>query len=456
LENEKNETMSSSVILRSATIVNEGKQQVADVYIKDGIIQKIGANLSAVENTQEYNLEGKYLLPGCIDDQVHFREPGLTHKANIGTESRAAVAGGITSFMEMPNTVPNALTQELLEDKYVIASNTSIANYSFFMGASNDNLDEVLKTDGKNVCGVKIFMGSSTGNMLVDREQTLEGLFAKVPPMLIATHCEDEATIKANIEKYKAIYGEDVPVELHPTIRSEEACYISSSLAVRLAKKFNTRLHILHISTAKELELFDNTLPLEQKMITAEACIHHMWFSDEEYKTKGNFIKWNPAVKTANDRDAIFQGVLDNKIDVIATDHAPHTLEEKSQSYFKAPSGGPLVQHALQAMLEKVKQGKISIERVVEKMAHAPAILFKIENRGFIREGYFADLVVVDAVPQTVSKDNLLYKCGWSPFEGTTFSHSIVKTFVNGNLVFDNGKIIEGTTGARMTFNYPG
>jgi dihydroorotase len=299
-------------------------------------------------------------------------------------------------------------------------------------------------------------MGSSTGNMLVDREQTLEGLFSKVPPMLIATHCEDEATIKANIEKYKAIYGEDVPVELHPTIRSEEACYISSSLAVRLAKKFNTRLHILHISTAKELELFDNTLPLEQKMITAEACIHHMWFSDEEYKTKGNFIKWNPAVKTANDRDAIFQGVLDNKIDVIATDHAPHTLEEKSQSYFKAPSGGPLVQHALQAMLEKVKQGKISIERVVEKMAHAPAILFKIENRGFIREGYFADLVVVDAIPQTVSKENLLYKCGWSPFEGTTFSHSIVKTFVNGNLVFDNGKIIEGTTGARMTFNYPG
>ncbi len=448
--------MSSSVILRSATIVNEGKQQVADVYIKDGIIQKIGANLSAVENTQEYNLEGKYLLPGCIDDQVHFREPGLTHKANIGTESRAAVAGGITSFMEMPNTVPNTLTQELLQDKYDIASKTSIANYSFFMGASNDNLDEVLKTDGKNVCGVKIFMGSSTGNMLVDREQTLEALFSKVPPMLIATHCEDEATIKANIEKYKAIYGEDVPVELHPTIRSAEACYISSSMAVRLAKKFNTRLHILHISTAKELELFDNSISLEQKLITAEACIHHMWFSDAEYKTKGNFIKWNPAVKTANDRDAIFQGVLDNKIDVIATDHAPHTLEEKSQSYFKAPSGGPLVQHALQAMLEKVQQGKISIERVVEKMAHAPAILFKIENRGFIREGYFADLVVVDAIPQTVTKENLLYKCGWSPFEGTTFSHSIVKTFVNGNLVFENGKIIEGTNGSRMTFNYQG
>ena len=448
--------MSSSVILRSATIVNEGKQQVADVYIKDGIIQKIGVDLSAVENTQEYNLEGKYLLPGCIDDQVHFREPGLTHKANIGTESRAAVAGGITSFMEMPNTVPNALTQELLEDKYVIGSNTSIANYSFFMGASNDNLDEVLKTDGKKVCGVKIFMGSSTGNMLVDREQTLEGLFANVPPMLIATHCEDELTIKANIEKYSAIYGEDVPIEMHPIIRNEEACYLSSSLAVRLAKKFNTRLHILHISTAKELDLFDNTIPLEQKMITAEACIHHMWFSDEDYKTKGNFIKWNPAVKTANDRDAIFQGVLDNKIDVIATDHAPHTLEEKNQSYFKAPSGGPLVQHALQAMLEKVKEGKISIERVVEKMAHAPAILFKIQNRGYIREGYFADLVVVDAVSQTVTKENLLYKCGWSPFEGTTFSHSILKTFVNGNLVYDNGKIIEGTKGARMTFNYEG
>ncbi len=448
--------MSSSIILRSATIVNEGKQEVADVYIKNGIIQKIGANLSAIENTQEYNLEGKFLLPGCIDDQVHFREPGLTHKANIGTESRAAVAGGITSFMEMPNTVPNALTQALLEDKYVIASNTSIANYSFFMGASNDNLDEVLKTDGKMVCGVKIFMGSSTGNMLVDREQTLEGLFANVPPMLIATHCEDELTIKANSEKYRAIYGEDVPIEMHPIIRNEEACYLSSSLAVRLAKKFNTRLHILHISTEKELALFDNTIPLEQKMITAEACIHHMWFSDEDYKTKGNFIKWNPAVKTASDRDAIFQGVLDNKIDVIATDHAPHTLEEKNQSYFKAPSGGPLVQHALQAMLEKVKEGKISIERVVEKMAHAPAILFKIQNRGFIREGYFADLVVVDAVPQTVIKENLLYKCGWSPFEGTTFSNSIMKTFVNGNLVYDNGKIIEGTTGARMTFNYEG
>jgi dihydroorotase len=456
LENEKNEIMSSSIILRSATIVNEGKQEVADVYIKDGIIQKIGVNLSTVENTKEYNLEGKYLLPGCIDDQVHFREPGLTHKANIGTESRAAVAGGITSFMEMPNTVPNALTQELLEDKYVIGSNTSIANYSFFMGASNDNLDEVLKTDGKKVCGVKIFMGSSTGNMLVDREQTLEGLFANVPPMLIATHCEDELTIKANIEKYKAIYGEDVPIEMHPVIRNEEACFLSSSLAVRLAKKFNTRLHILHISTAKELALFDNTIPLEQKMITAEACIHHMCFSDEDYKTKGNFIKWNPAVKTASDRDAIFQGVLDNKIDVIATDHAPHTLEEKNQSYFKAPSGGPLVQHALQAMLEKVKEGKISIERVVEKMAHAPAILFKIQNRGFIREGYFADLVVVDAISQTVTKENLLYKCGWSPFEGTTFSHSILKTFVNGNLVYDNGKIIEGTTGARMTFNYEG
>lgn len=445
--------MSTSIILRSATIVNEGKQIVSDIYIKDGIIQQIGEGLNVNENVTEINLEGKYVVPGCIDDQVHFREPGLTHKANIATESRAAVAGGITSFMEMPNTVPNTLTQALLEDKYTIAANSSIANYSFFMGASNDNLDEVLKTDIATICGVKIFMGSSTGNMLVDNEQALESFFEKVPPVLIATHCEDEATIRANIEKYKSIYGENVPIELHPTIRSAEACYISSSLAVRLAKKFNTRLHILHISTAKELELFDNTLALEDKMITAEACIHHMWFSDEDYKSKGNFIKWNPAVKTAADRDAVFQGVLDNKIDVIATDHAPHTLEEKNQSYFKAPSGGPLVQHALQAMLEMVEQGKISIERVVEKMAHAPAILFKIEKRGFIREGYFADLVVIDKKPHTVTKDNLLYKCGWSPFEGTTFTHSIAKTFVNGNLVFDNGKIIEGTLGKRLSFN---
>ncbi|MFN5149903.1 MAG: dihydroorotase [Flavobacteriia bacterium] len=446
--------MSKTYILRSATIVNEGKQLEADILIKNGIIQKIGGTITADPSAEVIDLQGKYLLPGCIDDQVHFREPGLTHKANIATESRAAVAGGITAFMEMPNTVPNALTQELLEQKFDIAAKTSIANYSFFMGASNDNLDEVLKTDIRNVCGVKIFMGSSTGNMLVDKEQALEAFFEKCPPVLIATHCEDEATIRANIEKYRNIYGEDVPIEMHPVIRNEEACYLSSSLAVRLAKKYDTRLHILHISTAKELELFDNSIPLEQKKITAEACIHHMWFSEEDYKTKGNFIKWNPAVKKASDREAIFQAVLDNKIDVIATDHAPHTLEEKQQSYFNAPSGGPLVQHALQAMLEKVEEGKITIERVVEKMAHAPAVLFRIEKRGYIREGYFADLVVVDKKPYTVEKSNLLYKCGWSPFEGTTFSYAIDKTFVNGSLVFSDGKIIEGTNGSRMTFDW--
>lgn len=446
--------MSNAIIFRSATVINEGKSFVTDVLVKDGLIQKIGTRLQVDHAAEEIDLTGKYLVPGCIDDQVHFREPGLTHKGNIATESRAAVAGGITSFMEMPNTVPNALTQELLQDKYDIAAKTAIANYSFFMGASNDNLDEVLKTSHQHVCGIKIFMGSSTGNMLVDREATLEGLFREVPPMLIATHCEDEGTIRANIEKYKAIYGEDVPIEMHPVIRNEEACYLSSSLAVRLAKKYNTRLHILHISTAKELELFDNTLPLEDKMITAEACIHHLWFSDEDYASKGNYIKWNPAVKKASDRDAIMQAVLDNKIDVIATDHAPHTIEEKEQTYFKAPSGGPLVQHALLAMLEKSKQGVISLERVVEKMAHAPAVLFRVDRRGYIREGYHADLVVVDPNrTHTVTKENLLYKCGWSPFEGTTFSHTIDSTYVNGRLVYSDGKIIESGNGSRLYFN---
>ena len=454
LENEKNEIMSVNYLLRSATIVNEGKQVVADLLIQDGRITKISPFISTDFNCTEINLEGKYLLPGCIDDQVHFREPGLVHKATIATESRAAAAGGITSFMEMPNTVPNALTQELLEDKYQIAAKSSIANYSFFMGASNDNIEEVLKTDGKSVCGVKIFMGSSTGNMLVDSEKTLEDLFARVPPMLIATHCEDEATIRANIEKYKAIYGENVPIEMHPIIRNEEACYLSSSLAVRLAKKFNTRLHVLHISTEKELSLFSNEIPLEQKMITAEACVHHLWFSEEDYAEKGNFIKWNPAVKKASDREAIFQAVLDNRIDVIATDHAPHTLEEKAQSYFKAPAGGPLVQHGLLAMLEKMEAGMISIEKIVEKMAHHPAILFNVIDRGFIREGYFADLVIIDKKQQKVEKSKLLYKCGWSPFEGVTFNYSVDKTFVNGNLVYDQGKIIEGVSGQRLKFNF--
>ena len=439
-------------LLKEATIINEGKSIVGDVLINDGKIEKVGSQLDA-SGVQEINLSGKYLVPGSIDDQVHFREPGLTHKANIATESRAAVAGGVTSFMEMPNTVPNALTQKLLQDKYDIAAKSSLANYSFFMGASNDNIEEVLKTDPKNVCGVKVFMGSSTGNMLVDAPETLNKIFSEVP-MLIATHCEDEATVRKNMEIYKEKYGENVPIKYHPDIRSEEACYLSSSLAVGLAKKHNARLHVLHISTAKELSLFENKTPLSEKRITAEACIHHLWFSKDDYEKKGTFIKWNPAVKNASDRDAIWEAVLDNRIDVIATDHAPHTIEEKKNTYFKAPSGGPLVQHALIALFEKAKDGVISKERVIEKTAHAPAILFGVENRGFIREGYQADLVVIDPnTPTEVRKDNLLYKCGWSPFEGTTFSHSIEKTFINGKLAFDGGKIIEHGVGDRLTFN---
>jgi dihydroorotase len=448
--------MSTTTILRNARIINEGTDVVADVLIKNGRIERIAPQISYDGRAEDIELNGNYLLPGCIDDQVHFREPGLTHKATIASEARAAVAGGITSFMEMPNTVPNALTQELLEDKYQIAARSSIANFSFFMGASNDNLEEVLKTDGTKVCGVKVFMGSSTGNMLVDNEDTLRGLFERVPPMLIATHCEDEATVRANLAAAKEKYGEDIPVEMHPIIRSEEACYRSSELAVRLAKKHDARLHVLHISTAKELALFDNTIPLTEKKITAEACIHHLWFSDADYTEKGNFIKWNPAVKTANDRDAIFQAVLDNRIDVIATDHAPHTIEEKSRNYLEAPSGGPLVQHALIAMLEKMEQGKISIQKIVEKMAHSPAELFRIKDRGYIREGYFADLVVVERNAYSVSKDNIIYQCGWSPFEGHTFPYRVSKTFVNGNLVYSNGSLIEHSLGERLLFDYPG
>lgn len=439
-------------LLKQPTVINEGKSQVVDVLIENERIIKIAPNISDV-SAEEINLEGKYLVPGSIDDQVHFREPGLTHKANIFTESRAAVAGGITSFMEMPNTVPNALTQELLQDKYDIAAKTSIANYSFFMGASNDNIEEVLKTNPKDVCGVKVFMGSSTGNMLVDAPDTLNKIFSEVP-MLIATHCEDEATVRKNMEVYREKYGEDVPIKYHPDIRSEEACYLSSSLAVDLAKKHGARLHVLHISTAKELELFENVTPLSEKRITAEACVHHLWFSKEDYDKKGTLIKWNPAVKNASDRDAIWQAVLDNKIDVIATDHAPHTIEEKDQTYFKAPSGGPLVQHALLALFEKSLEGVISKERVIEKTAHAPATLFGVVERGYIREGYFADLVVVDPNSKTtVEKSNLLYKCGWSPFEGVTFNHKIEKTFVNGELVFNEDKIIDQSIGKRLNFN---
>lgn len=442
----------STILIKNAQVVNEGEIKAQDLWIKEGRIEKIAATIDKTAD-QVIDAEGLHLLPGLIDDQVHFREPGLTHKANIYTESRAAVAGGTTSFMEMPNTVPNTLTQRLLQDKYDIAQDSSLANYSFFMGAANDNLEEVLKTNPRDVCGIKVFMGSSTGNMLVDNEKALEAIFSQAPT-LIATHCEDEATIQANLAAFKDKYGDQVSIEMHPLIRSAEACYLSSSKAVALAKKNNTRLHILHISTAKETALFENHIPLEQKRITAEACIHHLWFSDSDYKTKGNYIKWNPAVKTANDRDAILQAVLDGHIDVIATDHAPHTIEEKEQAYLQAPSGGPLVQHALQALLDLVKQGKLTLEQLVQKTAHNTATLFQIEQRGYIREGYWADLVLVDLnKPYTVDKSNILSKCGWSPFENHTFSASIEHTLVSGNLAFSQGKLIEVGSGHRLLFN---
>ncbi len=439
-------------LIRNANIVNEGKTFEGDVAIRDGKITAIGQNLPA-EGLLEIDASGKYLLPGCIDDQVHFREPGLTHKADIASESRAAVAGGITSFMEQPNTSPPATTIELLEWKYKRASEVSPANYSFFMGTTNNNLEEILKLDPRKVCGVKIFLGSSTGDMLVDREEQLDKIFANVK-MLIAVHAEDDVMIKQNLAAYKEKYGDNVPVETHPLIRSREACYASSSKAIARAKKFGTRLHIFHVSTAEELDLFDNSIPLRDKKITAEACVHHLWFSSEDYITKGNYIKWNPAVKEPRDREAIWEAVLDNRIDVIATDHAPHTIEEKEKPYLDAPSGGPLVQHALVAMLEKAREGKITIERVVEKMAHAPADLFRIEKRGYIRLGYYADLVLVDLdSPWTVTKDNVLSKCGWSPFEGTTFHAKVMKTFVNGNVAYDHGRISDFTPGMRMTFS---
>ena len=440
----------ASILIKAATIVNENRRFTGDVFIKDGFIERIDTAIHTNAD-QVINAEGLHLLPGCIDDQVHFREPGLTYKGDIYTESRAAVAGGITSFMEMPNTVPNTLTQDLLEDKYQLAAQKSAANYSFYMGASNDNLDEVLKTDINKVCGVKVFMGSSTGNMLVDNRDTLERLFAQ-SPMLIATHCEDEATIRQNLALYKAKYGDSIPVECHPLIRSAEACYLSSSMAVELAKKHHTRLHILHISTAKETTLFDN-VPLAQKRITAEACVHHLWFDDGDYATKGNFIKWNPAIKTAADREGILQALLEGRIDVIATDHAPHTLQEKEQPYLQAPSGGPLVQHALPAMLELYHQGKITLEQVAEKMAHNVAVCFQIEKRGFIREGYWADLVLVNLnKPQQVDRSNVLYKCGWSPFEGTSFASTVTHTIVSGNMVYHNGSIAAQYKGERLKF----
>ena len=441
------------ILIKNAKIVNEGKIFEGDLLIEDELIIEISDSISAKTDYKVIDAEGNYLIPGAIDDQVHFREPGLTHKGDIGSESRAAVAGGITSFIEQPNTVPNAVTQELLEQKYQIAAKTSHANYSFMMGGTNDNLDEILKTNPKNVAGVKLFLGSSTGNMLVDKEDVLEKIFSSTK-MLIAVHCEDETTIKNNLAKYKEQYGDDIPVKFHHLIRSEEACYLSSSKAIALAKKTGARLHVFHLSTAKEMDLFTNKIPLEEKQITAEVCIHHLWFTNADYETKGNLIKWNPAIKTEADRAALWEALLDDRIDVIATDHAPHTLEEKKQSYTKAPSGGPLVQHAVVAMFEAFHQGKISIEKIVEKMAHNPAKIFKIEKRGFIKEGFYADLVLVNpAMPWSVKKENILYKCGWSPLEGTTFKSRITHTFVNGQLVYQNAKVNEAKAGKRLLFN---
>ena len=442
----------NSYLIKNATIVNEGSSFVGDVLIENGIIKKVDTSITTSSMTV-IDASGKYLIPGLIDDQVHFREPGLTHKATIDSESRAAVAGGITTFIEMPNTVPQATNQQLLQDKFNIAEKTSFANYSFMFGGTNDNLEELLKTDPKTVAGIKLFLGSSTGNMLVDNLEVLEKIFSSTK-LIISVHCEDEETIKKNTADHKALYGEHIPIELHPIIRSEEACYLSSSRAIALAKKTGARLHVFHLSTAKETALFRNDIPLEEKQITSEVCVHHLWFSDQDYKEKGTHIKWNPAVKTAADRQGLWKALLDDRLDIIATDHAPHTLEEKSNSYLKAPSGGPLVQHALLALLEKVSEKVISIEKVVEKACHNPAIIFQIENRGFIKEGYYADLVLIDPkAPQTVCKENILYKCGWSPFEGTTFSSSVTHTFVNGVLMYHEGTFNDDVKGKRITFN---
>ena len=443
-----------SIRIVNAKIVNEGKVSEGDVLIRNGRIERIG-NTGNAPVSKEIDAAGKHLMPGVIDDQVHFREPGLTHKGTIFTESRAAVAGGVTSFMEMPNTAPPVFTHQLLEEKYAIASKTSAANFSFYMGTSNDNYEEVMRTDLSRVCGLKIFMGSSTGNLLVDQPETLEKIFSTFQG-LIATHCEYEPLVRQRTQAFKEQYGERATADLHPVIRNEEACYLSSSMAVELAKKHGTRLHVLHISTEKETHLFSNDLPLEKKKITAEACVHHLWFSDADYARLGNLIKWNPAVKSAADREGIFRALMEDRIDVIATDHAPHTMEEKAKPFFEAPSGGPLIQHSLVAMLEFYHQGKISIEKIVQKMAHHPAILFRIKDRGFIREGYWADLVLVDMnSPWTVSKENILAKCGWSPFEGNQFRSRVYQTIVSGEVVYDSGKISEGICGQRLEFLLP-
>tara|TARA_R110002050_G_scaffold204522_1_gene340006 strand:+ start:4194 stop:5528 length:1335 start_codon:yes stop_codon:yes gene_type:complete len=439
-------------LIKNATIVNENMQQVADILIENNIIIKIGIAISDAQATV-IDASGKYVFPGVIDDQVHFREPGLTHKGTIATESRAAVAGGITSYMEQPNTNPQTTTIEKLEEKFALGANSSYANYSFLFGGTNDNLEELKKLD-KNACsGVKLFLGSSTGNMLVDNETVIENIFRNTE-MVISAHCEDETTIKNNLAKYKELYGDAIPMKYHPLIRSAEACYLSSSKAIDLAKKTGARFHVFHLSTGIETALFRNDIPLKDKKITAEVCLHHLWFSDADYATKGSLIKWNPAVKTAEDRAQLWEAFLDDRIDVLATDHAPHTLEEKDNVYTKAPSGGPLVQHALPAILEKFHEGVISLEKIVEKMCHSPAILFQIEKRGYVREGYFADLVIVDLNNSwTVTKENIAYKCGWSPFEGNTFRSKISHTFVNGHLAYENGKFSEKRNAKRLTFN---
>jgi len=455
--------MPGNYCIYNARIVNEGEIFNGSLIIRDGLIRKIIRNASPekedIKGLPSLDAGGKILIPGVIDDQVHFREPGLTHKGEIYTESRAAVAGGVTSFMEMPNTNPQTLTQELLEEKYRLGQEKSLANFSFYIGASNDNLDEILKTDPRNVCGLKVFMGASTGNMLVDNPKALEGIFSRVN-FLVAAHCEDEPTIRTNMDYFKGLYGEDIPVELHPQVRSEEACYRSSSLAVSLARKYNTRLHVLHLSSAPEMALFDNSIPLNEKKITAEVCVHHLWFADTDYHNLGNKIKWNPAIKSAHDREALWQAMLDDRIDVIATDHAPHTREEKARKYFQAPSGGPLVQHSLQAMLEFYHQGRISLERIVDKMCHAPATCFNVDRRGYIREGFWADFAIIDLdQTQKVSSTNIFYKCGWSPFEDHTFHSKITYTFVNGDLVYESQPQIlenqfnENVRGMRMRFN---
>jgi len=444
----------SILLIKNARIVNEGKIIEGDILVENGYIKEISSSISAKSSSvQIIDAEGNYVMPGVIDDQVHFREPGLTHKANIESESKAAIAGGITSYIEMPNTNPQTTTIDALDDKFKRASETSFANYSFMFGGTNDNLDEILKVNTKEVAGLKLFLGSSTGNMLVDNPEVLEKIFSSTD-MIISVHCEDEATIQANLEAYKKEYGDDIPVKFHPKIRSEEACYISSSKAIELAKKTGARLHVFHLSTGIETKLFTNKIPLKDKKITSEVCVHHLWFSEEDYDTKGTLIKWNPAVKKAKDRDELWNAFLDGRIDVLATDHAPHTKEEKNQVYTKAPSGGPLVQHALVAMLEAHHKGKISLEKLVEKMCHNPAILFQIEKRGYIKEGYFADLVIVNLnKPWSVNKQNILYKCGWSPFEGTTFKSRVTHTILNGHLVYENSKISEKKYAKRLTFN---